>query len=39
MTVVAPIHTGTVNGRPVRFFRGPRGFEVVRGEAKPGAAE
>ena len=39
MTVVAPIHTGTGNGWPVRFFRDPKGFEVVRGEAKPEAAE
>ncbi len=39
MTVVVPIHTGTVNGRPVRFLRGPIGFEVVWSGAKPEAAE
>ncbi len=38
MTAV-PIHFGTVNGQLVRFFRGPSGFEVMRGEAKPEAAE
>ena len=39
MTVLAPIHNGTVNGRPIRVFRGPSGFEVEWSEATPEPAE